>query len=261
MRISRKWLVVMAVSLLAAGGIGAARAQEGGDPQRGGELYVENCAVCHGTEGQGRIGASLNQFPGIDVEAELIQTITNGIDGTVMPAWGQANGGPLSGQEIGDIAAYISSAFGGTQPIQPLPTYHPPAIQPLPDINGDPSNGAVVFHDNCVMCHGEAGRGRFGAPLAKVWSGIEPQVYIRQVVREGIEGSAMPAWYQANGGPLTAQEIDDVSAYVISLSPEPAGPTPTPAPTGPFDVPTSLVVLGILVVLGLAVLIVYYRRS
>jgi mono/diheme cytochrome c family protein len=261
MRISRTWLVALALFLLTVGGIGVAHAQEGGDPERGGQLFVENCAVCHGAEGQGRIGANLENFPGINVEAELIQTITNGIDGTVMPAWGESNGGPLNPTDIADIAAYISSAFGGTQPIEPLPTYQPPQIEPLPNVQGDPAKGAVVFKTNCVMCHGEQGLGRFGAPLAKVWSGVEPQVYIREVVRQGIDGSAMPAWYQQNGGPLSAGQIDDVTAYVLTLSPQPANPTPTPSVAGPLDAQTSLVVLAILVVLAVAVLLVYYRRS
>lgn len=261
MRSSRTWMVALILSLLTIGGIGVAQAQDGGDPEHGGELYVQNCAVCHGAEGQGRIGANLDNFPGINVEAALIQTITNGIDGTVMPAWGESNGGPLSSSDIADIAAYVSSAFGGTQPIQPLPTYQPPPIEPLPNVAGDPSKGAVVFKNNCVMCHGEQGRGRFGAPLAKSWPGVEPQVYIQQVVRQGIDGSPMPAWFQDNGGPLSAEQIDDVTAYVLTLSPEPTNPTPTPGPAGPFDVQTSLVVLGLLIVLGAVVLVVYYRRS
>lgn len=261
MRISRTWLVALTLVLLTLGGIGVADAQGGGDPEHGGELYVENCAVCHGAEGQGRIGASLENFPGIDVQAELVQTISNGIDGTVMPAWGESNGGPLSSNDIADIAAYVSSAFGGTQPIQPLPTYQPPAIEPLPNVQGDPADGAIVFKSNCVMCHGEQGRGRFGAPLAKAWSGVEPQVYIRDVVRQGIEGTIMPAWYQGNGGPLTADQIDNVTAFVLTLSPQSVSPTPSALPAGPLDVQTSVVVLAILIVLAVAVLIVYYRRS
>ncbi|MGA9533337.1 MAG: c-type cytochrome [Anaerolineales bacterium] len=261
MRISRTWLVALTLCLVAMAGFGVAHAQDGGDPDHGGELFVENCAVCHGAEGQGRIGANLENFPGINIEAELIQTITNGIDGTVMPAWGESNGGPLSSNDIADIAAYISSAFSGTLPIKPLPTYQPPPIEPLPNVEGDPASGAVVFKANCVMCHGEEGRGRFGATLAKAWSGVEPQVYIRQVVRRGIEGSTMPAWYQQNGGPLSAAQIDDVTAYVLALSPQSINPTPTAPAAGPLDVQTSLVVLAILIVLAVVVLIVYYRRS
>ncbi len=60
-----KWLVFLAIVILSIVVVGGATAQGGtGDPKRGGELYVENCAMCHGIDGQGRIGASLDSFPG-----------------------------------------------------------------------------------------------------------------------------------------------------------------------------------------------------
>ena len=143
-----------AVLLVAAAAARIAQAQGVGDPQRGGQLYVENCAMCHGVDGQGRVGARLENFPGIQIDLTLQQTIAQGVPRSVMPAWGQANGGPLTEQDIADLAAYISGAFGGTEPLAPLPTYVPPPIARLPDVEGDPSAGAVVYHAECFACHG-----------------------------------------------------------------------------------------------------------
>ncbi len=255
----RQWwaLAISALGLLVA--VGAASAQEG-DPARGGELFVANCAVCHGVDGQGRIGASLENFPGIDPGPTVFDTITHGIEGTVMPAWGQSQGGPLSDQDIADLTAYILSAFQGTQPITPLPTYVPPDIEPLPEIAGDPSLGAVVFQENCVMCHGDRGQGRFGVTLAKSWSGTEPAIYIHDVVTKGIAGTRMPAWSQARGGPLDESSIQNVVAYVLSL--EPTTSATAPAPTqGPLTRTWSLVLLAVIAVAVIVVLVRYYRRA
>ena len=261
-RIKRGWLLVF-VLLVSMSLVGVASAQQGdGDPERGGELYVENCAVCHGQDGQGRIGATLQAFSGIDVDAALTEAITQGIDGTVMPAWSENEGGPLSEQDIEDIVAYIQSSFQGTEPIQPAPTYQPPDIEPLPDISGEPSQGAVVYQANCVMCHGPEGRGRFGAPLAKSWPGNQPAVYVHEVVSDGIEGTTMPAWSQEQGGPLSGEDIDNVTAYVLSF--EPSQPSATETATvseGPLSATTTAVGAAVLLILIIGGLVVYYRRA
>jgi len=236
-------------------------AHEGpGDPVRGGELYVENCAVCHGVDGKGRIGAGLDSFPGIEAQTALETIIAEGVAGSVMPAWGQANGGPLPEQDIHDIASYILEAFGGTRPITPLPTYVAPDIPALPNVEGDPSAGAVVYQENCVMCHGAQGEGRFGVPLAKAWPSIDPQIYIRQVVMDGIDGSLMPAWAKTTGGPLADEDIADVAAFVLTLEPA-VSPTPPPQPEGPLGATTTLILLAIVAAVVLVVLVVYYRRA
>lgn len=249
-------LILLLIPLASVGAQGG-----DGDPERGGELYVEFCAVCHGVNGQGRVGASLQNFPGIDVGAALEQTISDGIPGSVMPAWAESNGGPLTDQQIDDIIAYIQASFAGTEPVEPLPTYQPPDIPPLPNVQGDPSQGAVVYEENCVMCHGENGRGYFGAPLAKNWASNQPAVFIRDVVRTGISGTAMPAWAMENGGPLTEDQIDDVSAFVLALSPSVLEQsTPTAAP-GPLNLSTSLVLLAALAAVVIVVVVLYYRRA
>lgn len=249
-------LVMLMLPLALAGAQGGE-----GDPQAGGDLYVENCAVCHGVNGQGRIGANLQNFPGIDVNAALTQTIRDGISGTVMPAWAASNGGPLTDGQIADIVAYIRATFGGTEPIEPMPEYDPPEMEPLPDVEGNPAQGAVVYQENCAMCHGEQGSGYFGAPLAKNWPGPEPAAFIQSVVRSGIPGTMMPAWAQEQGGPLTDEQITDVSAYVLSLSPamqELATPQPQ---EGPLGLSTSLLILAALVAIAIVVIVIYYRRA
>lgn len=256
----RRLLLLLTVPILLTSAP-AALAQEGeGDPVRGGELYVENCAVCHGVEGQGRVGASLEAFPGIDPGTEIEAVVAEGVAGSLMPAWSQARGGPLSEQDIRDIAAYVVGAFGGTEPITPLPTYQPPPIASLPDVEGNSSAGAVVFQENCAMCHGEQGEGRFGLPLAKAWPGNDPEIYIRQVVRAGIAGTTMPAWVRAQGGPLTDESVANVTAYILTLEPAPV-PTPIVAPPGPLGSTTTLILLAAALALLALVLVAYYRRS
>jgi cytochrome c oxidase cbb3-type subunit 3 len=240
---------------------GVAYAQTSGDIEHGGELYVEYCAMCHGTDGRGRVGANLDLFPGIDAESAMEQIIREGVSGSPMPAWAQDEGGPFTEEDIRDVTAYVLALVGGTGPIAPLPTYEPPVIEPLPEVEGDPTNGAVVFQQNCSACHGQRAQGGFGWPLAKSWPGNRPEAYIRQVVLQGIEGSIMPGWARSVGGPLTREQIDDVTAYILALSPAP-GPTPTQAaPEGPLGRTTSLAFLGGLVVLALVVLVIYYRRA
>ncbi|UCH61087.1 MAG: c-type cytochrome [Anaerolineales bacterium] len=186
----------------------------------GAQLYADNCAVCHGADGQGRVGATLAQnWPSIRPDLRIKASIENGIAGSPMPAWSQLNGGPLGTEEIDALVAYILNwETGGPRYIPPTPTLGPrPVITSIPNVEGDPNNGATLYDQNCSVCHGPNGEGRVGATLGRVWSAFRVDLELENTITNGIKGSPMPAWGQANGGPLSESQVDDLVAYIMTL--------------------------------------------
>lgn len=203
-------------------GRASAQAPDTGQLEQGARLFAQNCAVCHGEHGEGRIGASLaKDWPSIRPDLTVKATIENGIPGSVMPAWGPAKGGPLSEDDINALVAFILSLSSGNGPVitpsGPTPTARPP-IAHIPNVQGDPNQGAVLFDKNCAVCHGANGEGRIGAPLAKVWPSVRPDLAIQNTIRNGIPGSVMPAWGQERGGPLSDQNVNDLVSFILSRS-------------------------------------------
>jgi mono/diheme cytochrome c family protein len=81
---------------------GTAVADAGGDPNSGREVFVGNCAACHGPAAQGAGNAPA--LPGVvdQLGADRVaETIRDGRNG--MPAFG----GRLDEAEIGDVVAYL----------------------------------------------------------------------------------------------------------------------------------------------------------
>lgn len=186
----------------------------------GAQLFADNCVVCHGQNGEGRVGATLaKDWPSIRPELTVRTIIEQGVPGSVMPAWGQEYGGPFSSNEVDALLTYILSWQTGELPdLMPMPTATlRPALSPVPEVEGDPNRGGVLFGENCAMCHGANAEGRIGATLAKAWPGIRPDLNIKATIANGIAGSAMPAWSQENGGPLTEQDLNDLVAFVMAL--------------------------------------------
>ena len=256
--------------LLFSIGIINAYAQDPGDEeelQLGAQLYAENCAVCHGVNGQGRVGATLSKdWPSINPSAFVRTTIANGIPGSFMPAWSQAKGGPFSEPEVDAVTAFILSwqTAGFTEFVPPPATPRPP-ITPVPDVDGDPNHGAVLFDENCAVCHGQYGEGRIGANLAKNWPSIRPDLTVRAAISQGIPGSAMPAWSQAHGGPLSGADIDDIVSYIMTLPSIEAGGAVT-EPTSdtkssPFSGLAGVLVAVVLFGAIVAVIIWMQRRT
>ena len=108
--------------------------------------------------------------------------------------------------------------------------------------------GARLYTENCEACHGENGTGRVGATLSKDWPSIRPDLTVENTIRNGVEGSVMPAWSQENGGPLSEAEIDDIVAFVLTLSDQGEEVVFTPQPE-PETLPSDWVGIVITVVL------------
>jgi mono/diheme cytochrome c family protein len=261
--------LLLCLAVLALGGA-AVRAQSDEGLELGARLYAENCAMCHGPNGEGRIGATLaKDWPAIRPDLTVRTIIENGVPGTAMPAWGQANGGPFSETEIDALMLHILSwQTGGPPAAPPSPTATlRPAITPVSRVEGDPNRGAVLFDENCAVCHGLEGEGRIGATLAKNWPAIWPDQVIKASIANGVPGTNMPAWSQAYGGPLDAGQIDDLVAFILTLSEiSPAvQSSPTviaPQTTGPspFGGWAGVLVFAVLFILVVGVALLVQRR-
>lgn len=108
-----------------------------GDVQGGEVVYQENCALCHGEQGEGITAPALgNQsFLAHNKDEFIRYAIENGRDGTPMMSFA----GTLSEQEIDNVTAFIrSKATGWTDgklALRPLPTPEQYVINPQ---NSDP---------------------------------------------------------------------------------------------------------------------------
>lgn len=261
------FLSVFVVSLV---WFSASMAQDGTDEEKleqGARLYADNCAVCHGPNGEGRVGANISKdWPSIRPDLVVESIIINGVPGSVMPAWSQENGGPLTQDQIDALVYYILSwQTGGLPQVDLGPTATPrPAISPVPKVEGDPNSGAVLYDENCALCHGLEGQGRIGATLAKDWPAIRADLSLRSIISSGVGGTLMPAWSQDEGGPLSAEQINDLVAYILSwegssqvVSSPPDVQTPSPPPLG-----SSWILWGIvLVVLAGAGVLLFLQRQ
>ena len=98
---------------------------EGDTFVQGKAVYDESCALCHGENGQGDIGALLNGDPDSHswhhVDRQLISMVTDGIPGTEMPP----HGGHLSDEEIRAVIAYIKTWWSKDQLAMQRTGQHP----------------------------------------------------------------------------------------------------------------------------------------
>ncbi len=258
------FLASLAVFALSYAGAGA-QASDPAQIEQGARLYADNCAVCHGADGQGRVGATLaKNWPSIRPDLTIRAIIERGVSGSPMPAWSENNGGPFSAAEIDALVAFILTwESGGPRQIPPTPTYIPrPTAVALPNVEGDPGMGAILYDENCVVCHGANGEGRIGAKLAKAWPSPRPALTIRATIAQGIAGSPMPAWSQQNGGPLSEEEINDLVAFIVTLpSTTTAVEQPTPTPIPGAGLPGWAAVTLTIVLFGLVVAFAIWAQT
>lgn len=102
----------------------------------------------------------------------------------------------------------------------------------------------AVFRNDCASCHVEPGIGKVGKELYGVSCGIchdaehkasmvtelrgrpgsFPRDYWMGWIRNGKEGSLMPAFDTKHGGPLTEDQIESLADYLVREFPKEGGP-------------------------------------
>ena len=158
-------LVTGAAYALFAPGKADASTTTTGSVERGQDLFLANCATCHGLKASGtEVGPSLI---GVGAAAVDFQVGTGR-----MPMQQTAPQAPqkpveLSEQDTADLAAYVAS-------LAPGPAI-PDAETVAPEDDDESlANGAELFRVNCAMCHNVVGaggaltRGKFAPALAGV---------------------------------------------------------------------------------------------
>jgi mono/diheme cytochrome c family protein len=86
------------------------------------------------------------------------------------------------------------------------------------------ASGVQLWGLNCASCHGVQGFGVSAPALnSQEFLTSTSDEQMRGIIRGGIPGTQMPAWWNEYGGPLTDQQIRSVVAYIRSW--EPNAPT------------------------------------
>jgi mono/diheme cytochrome c family protein len=104
---------------------------EKGKGKFGAELYAASCGICHDAEHRAAMVTDLKVPRGPRDIAFWQKWIMEGKPGTMMPAFGQSHGGPLTQEQIDSLTTYCYNNFPkGPQTATTTPTTVSPSVVP-----------------------------------------------------------------------------------------------------------------------------------
>ena len=193
--------------------------------EKGKEVYEENCAHCHGTEGRGDGSAAENLLPKprdftrglykirstetgeLPTDQDLFYIITEGMPGSSMPGWETA----LSADERWEVVAYIKTFHDGFKEREAPPRQISLTGKIAYSEESVEIGKGLYTELGCVECHGNVGRGdgtsaptltdewgfqTWPSNLAQSWNfrgGVDTEDIFKRFIG-GIAGSPMPAF-------------------------------------------------------------------
>ncbi|PWJ49877.1 ubiquinol-cytochrome c reductase cytochrome c subunit [Quadrisphaera granulorum] len=241
-------VVVMLLALLVVGGAysvltpapASAAAATDDDIQAGKELFLANCANCHGLQAQGT-----------DAGPTLIGVGSASVDFQVgtgrMPLSAnqpQAHDKPVqfSDEQIAQMGAFVAS-------LGPGPAVPPAEFQEFTDDPERISKGNELFRTNCAMCHNVVGAG--GALTRGKWAPNLQDVSAKHIYEAMLTGpQSMPVFNDAN---ITPEEKQDIASYLHFAGTEPSPGGLTLGGLGPVSEGLFAWAAGILALVGCAV--------
>lgn len=192
-------------------------------------IFKNNCAVCHGDNGDGNSRASSSLIPpprnftiASDLTREkMISTVTHGKPGTAMTSWRTR----FTPAQIEGVVDYIRGRFMQTA-IQSQLTF-----------------GKMVYGHNCKSCHGEQGQGVLAPGLT-----VAPRSFalafatgdlnlarLYEIIARGLPNTAMPAF----SGKIPEEQIHAVIDFLRdefkAVTPPPSVSPSAPAVRTPVD--------------------------
>ena len=208
------WLVAAIAAIATAAGLTGCNFSPKADTARGQQLFTQKCGTCHtltaaGTNGQ--VGPNLDyafkQARASGMDSATFAGVIKAQVENPRPAVGQQTQvymppNLVSGQELDDVAAYVSSVAG-------VPGIKPPVFAP-----------PQFFATNCGGCHTlqQAGTtGTVGPDLDQALKG-KPASFISQSITDpnaqiapGFQPNVMP---QTFGQTLTPPQLQQLVAYL-----------------------------------------------
>jgi mono/diheme cytochrome c family protein len=192
-----------------------------------GKLYSQNCAGCHGADGKVGPAPPLNDplFLAIVPDKVLLEVITGGRPGTLMPAFAREQGGPLTAEQVKALAEGIKPRWGqSAKAPEGVPDYLPP--EKMPTGTGT-AGGAKVFARACAACHGEQGagvkddNGLVNTINNRVFLSLMSDQVLRRYVITGRPDFGMPNYAEPRPGdasfkPLSGQEVSELVTLLAS---------------------------------------------
>jgi len=164
----------------------------------GQRLYLQNCALCHGSDARGSKG-----FPNLTdadwlyggTPEHIKASIMHGRTAVGMAAWGPALGGE---QGVEEVAEYVLKLAGRK-------------------VNDKLAEAGQAKFGLCAACHGMDGKGNIamGAPnlTDNIWLYGGSKKAVQESIRNGRAG-VMPPWKDVLG----EEKVHIISAYIYSLS-------------------------------------------
>jgi mono/diheme cytochrome c family protein len=186
-----------------------------GAPQElGGELYAQNCAVCHGDFGEGGPNParaddiiapiSTAEYLKTRDDATLRAIIAQGQPNFGMSPFGTTYGGPLGEDEIDAVVAFLR-AWQASPPVE---------LPPEVTVRSTSVSAADIYGDICQQCHGPAGEGGVGPSFQTTAFRARSDQEVFDTINLGHEATAMIGW----GDLLSADQIRDLVAHLRRLA-------------------------------------------
>jgi len=216
-----------------------------GRPELGQIWYAHFCTSCHGDRGEGASGPSLSNpaFLGAASDGFLLATLAMGRDGTEMRPVKKSPQSilSLSSDQVNDVVAFLRS-WETSPPSTDIPHRFV--------IPWDLHQGKQLFESNCAGCHGSNGKADLYEPGVSAWApalnnegflSAATDGFLQATIVKGRGGTAMRSFGHGSQGlvDLTAEEIDNLVAYIRRWSTQAQSPMTIPAELS-VEVPRSM---------------------
>ena len=179
-------------------------------------LYSQNCAGCHGRDGQGNgaLGLANPIYLAIASDDTIRRVTARGIPGTLMPAFAKSSGGTLTDEQIEILVREMRARWA--RPSEMLGATPPPYAATEP---GDPMRGEAAYGIFCAGCHGPEGKGttKGSSIVDDSFLALVSDQDLRTTVIAGRPDLGQPDWRNdVPGRAMTPQEVSDVVAWLAA---------------------------------------------